>query len=96
MPALWPRTWGPLFLDGLRFGGARWKMPLISAEATGGQPFGKPMHSVRKGGNKMRSIPFILAAFAFSAPGLAQSWENTAIPSTPSRSPFRSIRRSKR
>ena len=28
----------------------------------------------------MRSIPFILAAFAFSAPALAQSWEEYSYP----------------
>ena len=28
----------------------------------------------------MRSIPFILAAFAFSAPALAQGWEEYSYP----------------
>ena len=28
----------------------------------------------------MRSIPFVLAAFAFSAPALAQSWDECSYP----------------
>jgi hypothetical protein len=37
----------------------------------------------------MRSIPFILAAFAFNAPTVAQVVRITAVPNTLSPSPFR-------
>jgi hypothetical protein len=62
---------------GLRVGGARWKMSPIPdvADASEGSHSEEPNASVRKEEPKMRSIPFILVAFAFSAPAVAQSSE---------------------
>jgi hypothetical protein len=40
----------------------------------------EPNLSVGKEEPKMRSIPLILAAFAFSAPAVAQSWEEYTYP----------------
>jgi hypothetical protein len=39
-----------------------------------------PNAPVRKEERKMRAIPFILAAFAFSAPAVAQGWEEYSYP----------------
>src|SRR3984893_19478402 len=71
---------------GLRVGGARWKMPSIPVawlqrvDASGDSHSENPNVSVRKEEPKMRSLPFILAAFAFSAPAVAQSWEEYSYP----------------
>jgi hypothetical protein len=40
----------------------------------------EPDASVLKEEPKMRSIPFVLAAFAFSAPAVAQSWDEYSYP----------------
>jgi len=44
----------------------------------------------------MRSIPFLLLAFAFSAPALAQSWEEYSYPEYAISVAFPTIRRLKR
>src|ERR1700720_3249025 len=71
---------------GLRVGAARWKMPSIPmvwlqrVDASKDSHSENPNASVRKEEPKMRSLPFILAAFAFTAPAVAQSWEEYSYP----------------
>jgi hypothetical protein len=53
---------------------------LQRVDASGDSHSENPNASVRKEEPKMRSLPFILAAFAFSAPAVAQTWEEYSYP----------------